>query len=120
MPMIRFYVSDEVMKMVREAADERGISVQDYAREKLLGKESSGLTIEDVLCEIRKQKPEGTFSIPELFAPEVWQQVPFGQKGYLGKALYENVNAGKITEIAFAGIKNRRATYKIINEKGED
>ena len=112
MGVIRFFVSDNAEAILKQRAAERNLSLQDFIREELLGKVAvGGLSVEDVVKQIRIKKPQEPFFISDLFDAETWGSFSGGIRGIVGKHFYEAVQAGDLPDVTFNGMKKRKATY---------
>ena len=115
-PLVRFYLNDEAYEELENAAKESNLTIQDYVRMKCISPRKNELTLNEVIYQIEKQRPNYEFRLSDLFAPEKWSSVSIGIRAYLGKTFYEKTIAKEIPNVEFVGMRKRIAYYRFMNK----
>ncbi|MCP1110558.1 single-stranded DNA-binding protein [Ohessyouella blattaphilus] len=109
MPTIKFSLNDEYFKKLEKAAEDKGMTIQDYIRYKLFDLNTI-FTVEEAVRRVQNGGyNDETFSLPDLYKEE-WT-LERGMAGVFGKNFYNFIS--EHTEL---GIKAQGYDKKIRRE----
>lgn len=121
MPVVKLTLNQEHYDIIKAAAEELGITMQDYIRNKVFGDEESiFIPREAVARAFEKYELNDFFTLPELYG-DSWN-IARGVAGVFGKQFFEYVEKKYPGMIKYVGQVNcgRHAQYQIISEVRTD
>ena len=92
------FTHDE-FSQIQELALERGVSVAQYIKTKVIPNEFD-MRYEELLDKVEKTEPGRLFSIKDLWEPDEWFSISRGVRLSLGRHFYRNVAETKPPKIA--------------------
>lgn len=111
MPTIKFSLNDEYFKTLGKAAEDKGMTIQDYIRYKLFDLNTI-FTVEEAVRRVQTGNyKDKTFSLPDLYG-DSWT-LERGMAGVFGKNFYKYISKHKELGIKAQGYdkKTRREIY---------
>lgn len=117
MPTVRFALSEDDYEKLKNDADEMGMSLQDYIRNKLFDLKTIYTPAEAVRRAMEKHEQDSnftTFCLPDVYGDE-WD-LQRGPAGAFGKQFFKYVEEECSGQIVFDKMINsgRRAQYKFV------
>lgn len=118
MPIIKISVDEQTYALLSSMAKEKGVSIQDLIRNKMLGQQTTEFIPATAVQRVfLKYNIGDLFTIPELFGEE-WLVMKRGFAGVFGKQFFNYVAENFSDKIQFVGMTNRgrHAQYKVISK----
>ncbi len=114
MPTIKFTLNDEYYQKLTKMAQEEGVSIQDYVRNKLFDVTTIFTPPEAVRRALEQYSSGEAFTLPALYGND-WT-LKRGEAGIFGKQFFNYVLAHCQDQIKFVGMTDsgRHAQYKIL------
>lgn len=113
MPVVKLTLSEEYYEILSEMAKTKGMSIQDFIRDKLFDEDTIFTPEEAIRRALDGRFSDGReFSLPDVYEDD-WT-IERGSAGVFGKRFYNYIMDGD-TRIEFVGMDKygRRAMYKI-------
>lgn len=106
-------LSEEQYQTAKEGADQQGVSVQDYIRQKAFGEKPDIFTPAEAVRRAMRLEKEACFTLVSLYGLE-WD-LQRGASGVFGRQFFQYVQKNFSDKIQFIGkLDGRNAHYKKI------
>ncbi len=115
MPVVKLTLSEEEKQELKNLADAKGMSMQDFIKEKVFNRKNIFTPSEAVNRALATYKSGECFTVPDLY-PGEWQNMTRGPAGVLGREFKNLVESQYASKIRLKDHVNsgRHARYEII------